>query len=66
VVNCGTNAIDNADFERKCLVLTDSNLDDEKVADDINYLFNHGDLPLYYTKDERLDIVNQVRGLKPE
>lgn len=48
------------------MVLTDSNLDDERVADDINYLFNHGDLPLYYTKDERLDIVNQVRGLKTE
>lgn len=46
IVQCGTN-FDNGEFERKCMVLTDRNLSDERSADDLNYLFNHGDLPLY-------------------
>lgn len=45
-MQCGTN-FDNGEFERKCMVLTDRNLSDERSADDLNYLFNHGDLPLY-------------------
>lgn len=45
-MKCGTNC-ENGEFDRKCLFLTDRNLSDERAADDINYLFNHGDLPLY-------------------
>lgn len=45
---------------RKCVIMKDTDLNDDKVADDINYLFNHGDLPLYYTKEEKLHIVREL------
>lgn len=60
IVTCGTQKINNTNevaidgnqkdntdsIAKKCIMLKDDDLEDDRVADDVNYLFNHGDLPL--------------------
>jgi len=60
IVTCGTQKISNTQevavdsfqkdntvsIAKKCIMLKDDDLEDDRVADDVNYLFNHGDLPL--------------------
>lgn len=52
--------------EKKCIVLKDDDLDDPRVADDINYLFNHGDVPLYHSQQDLEDIYEEIENLNPE
>jgi hypothetical protein len=43
IVTSGTQELKS---NKKCIMLKDEDLDENRVADDLNYLFNHGDIPL--------------------
>lgn len=63
IVTSGTQELKS---NKKCIMLKDEDLDENRVADDLNYLFNHGDIPLYYTLDEKKHIVREIENNNPD